>query len=696
MATGCKTTKPLESTESFYQESQQSNKPLSEGEEASPNDEGLEEVVDEKGLAQEPLRFSESITVRANQRESDLYKEAFFSDYQNIKSSHPDNPQMRLKVSLYRQALLRIMQTEFYLAIMAGQRNFSLVSSAIQHSNFYRELRKHHADLQSRLNENQTALQRMMMLALIATSKELDLIEFHQKIIKDAISALENNEGSNDLRDIQNQLISDLINLSFSNAEEENDPYLRITTQEDMHKELDRLMRLQVQAKDRLFIGQPWAMILFEEVMWEGQRLNIRSHLKNLLQRRDSDIYLGNDLSIKADEAEELWDQINREIQPLLMEASRQKLRRISHLVSLYRSQLRALFHHNLIQEQVINYLDELGDEEALDAYRTYRNIIEGKASSFNNLATAGGAILICSLGKLWAVPAALAFKSANLADQAALRNSLYKGVFFGLNSFSQTQIIEPLDRLDIGREYLFSLGAAAVTCPGQRAFSATRLLSQARYLTQGGLRTRLNSLNFNQFKRLFSEKVKDASGLPSAGSSVIVLTMFQLLMYGEDSLWTPEFMTSFAMIFMAEFVFTFKTLNSGRAFLSRQHFSAMQSMARIMFGISIGTQAIFSYWQGDMNINLNRVFFDIVYTSYLSLVTAKTVLQFMVPPFSKFLSRNSLQMLQNENTSRRIAVGLLMLIRNTGGNGFYLWNIDTLFNEEQAQERENEEDNEK
>ena len=433
--TGCspKITKPLGSNKSFDQKLQQSNESSSEEEDVLSHDEGdkdLEEFVDEKRLDQEPLRFSESITVRANQRESDLYKEAFFSDYQNIKSSHPDNPQMRLEVSLYRQALLRIMQTEFYLAVMAGQKSFSLVSSAIEHSNFYTELRKYHADLQSQLNENQTALQRMMILALIAISKELDLIEFHQKNIADAILALKSSEGSNDLRDIQNQLISDLINLSFSNAEEENNPHLRITTQEDLYEELRHLTELQLQAKDRLFTDQPWAMILFEEVVWEGQRLNIRSHLKNLLQARDRDIYLGNDLSVKEEAADELWDQINREIQPLLMEASRQKLGKISHLVSLYRSQMKALFDHNLIQDQVTNYLDELGDEEALDAYRTYRNIIEEKSSSFDSLATVGGAILICSLGKLWAIPAALAFESANLFNQAALRNSLYRGVF--------------------------------------------------------------------------------------------------------------------------------------------------------------------------------------------------------------------------------------------------------------------------
>ena len=49
--------------------------------------------------------------------------------------------------------------------------------------------------------------------------------------------------------------------------------------------------------------------------------------------------------------------------------------------------------------------------------------------------------------------------------------------------------MVEPLDRSDITMGYLFSLGAAVVTCPGQRALSATRLLSQERYLTQGGLR---------------------------------------------------------------------------------------------------------------------------------------------------------------------------------------------------------------
>ena len=159
-----------------------------------------------------------------------------------------------------------------------------------------------------------------------------------------------------------------------------------------------------------------------------------------------------------------------------------------------------------------------------------------------------------------------------------------------------------------------------------------------------------MNSLNFNQFKRLLLEKSTDASALPSALSSVAVLTIFQWLMMSEEGpVFTPEFTVSFVMIFIAEFIFTFKALDSGKAFLSRQHFSAMQGMARIMFGISISTQAIFSYWQGDMNVDLNRVFFDTVYLSYLSLVTAKIVLRFMVPPFSKFLSRSFLWELQNE-----------------------------------------------
>ena len=48
----------------------------------------------------------------------------FLLDYQAIKSAYPNNPQRRLEVSFFREALIRIMETEFYLTLISGQRIF--------------------------------------------------------------------------------------------------------------------------------------------------------------------------------------------------------------------------------------------------------------------------------------------------------------------------------------------------------------------------------------------------------------------------------------------------------------------------------------------------------------------------------------------------------------------------------------------
>ncbi len=615
---------------------------------------------------------------------TDIKKRHFFADYVEIKKNYPQDTrrdsQKRLELSLYRNALERMMETEYYLSlILDDEENFRRVSSVITplpgYPDFYRALRMQYWDWRRHMRQNGAAIRPMIMTALIGLATQLERIESEQEVVEQAIKALENPIDLKSPKNIDNQLLSDLILLSDSAAQKNNDPQLKINSREHARQELINLAYSLLQIKDGFFADWPWAMILYKPVEREGETRPLKDHLLALLEETNNE-------ENNTDDDSETFGHLEKESRPLLEQASRQTLQQISHAIHHYRTHREKLLAHNLIREQTASYLEELQDQEALE---TLHQLMGKPKESISPLdvAAVGGAIGVCYLGgRLLAVPIASVVAINSGLNYFSSKASLWEGVFFGLNSLSHYEIVNSASPLFRMIKEFAIIGVSAISCTTPQGTSAIRALpATLQNFTRPGMGGRLKKiLSPGNIKWHIKDKLLDLNAAPTAISSVLILAGLQAYQHGATSLFTsPDFHLTALIVSVIEFVFIFKAIQSGSSFFSERHLEAMGGVSRTIFGLTFGTQTLYSLTQ-KRPFDVDRLFYEATYDPLVGFTTAKIVLLYLSPPFSKFL-RNRFML--NPETSIRLGMFLIMLFRNAVGNYMYLSSVNAVFNQE-------------
>ena len=608
---------------------------------------------------------------------SDSKKRHFFADYREIEKHHPGDARSRLELSLYRNALERMMETEYYLSIILDEEeSFGLVASAITplpgYPDFYRHLRMQYWDWRRHMRQNGTAVRPMIMTALIGLATQLERIESEQETVERAIKALENPIDLKSPKSIDNQLLSDLVQLSDTAAQKNNDPQLKIDNREQARDELIHLAYSLLQIKDGFFADWPWAMILYVPVEREGQTLTLKEHLLALLQETETD-----------SDPENSFGRLERESRPLLEQASRQTLEHISHAIHLYRTHPEKLLAHNLVREQTMAYLKELKDEKALE---TLQHLMGKPKESMSPLdvAAVGGAIGVCYFGgRLLAVPIALAVATNSGLNYLSSKASLWEGAFFGLNSLSHYEIVNSSSAIFRMIKEFSIVGVAAISCTTPQGTSAIRALpAKFQNFTRPGMGGRLKKiLSFDNIKWHIKDKVLDINAAPTSLSSIFILAGIQAHQHGFTSLVTsPDFHLTLLIVAVIEFVFIFKATHSGERFFSQIHLEKMGEVSRAVFGLTFGTQALYSLTQ-KQSFDVDRLFYEATYDPLVGFTTAKIVLLYLAPPFTKYLGGHFPRL--NPETSRRLSMFIIMLFRNAVGNYMYISAVNAVFDQE-------------
>ncbi len=599
------------------------------------------------------LGSEESITVVGEEQKSVFLKEIFLLDYQVIKSIHPNDPYKRLELSFFREALVNIMETEFYLALISGHTSFERISSEIIHPNLYRKgveylspyrgVIRYHNYLQQVLNQSSSDTRQIMTAILIATAIEFSLIEQREKTIKEEISEAEDDE-----------------------------------TLQFLSQQIKQIM----QDKNQIFAKQPWTMILFEQVL--DHRKN-PSPLKDLIMTiyTNHSSLINSQLHDNSIEIRSAEDHIYTEIQPLLTQAATQLLKKIPHRVNRYRGDIKALFVHDVIQQQTLNHLKDVQDNNALTAYDEWINQSNIHLSS--NIAIDAGKLLICRTGALVAIPIAALFSILDILNKMSFKQALLKGATFGLNSYLQYDLYNNPGL----SEFLLSVGAAALMCSTKSPPLSINHLSKT-------IRSFSNTkLSTQQILAEVKEKIFDIKALPAAMASLVALYTIERFQRCDEmwdirechEMWDQEFVLLFTTTFISEFVFVFKSLGKWN-FFSMEHIKVMQSTARIVFGISLSTQVILNIINNkDFNdINYRLAFFEVTFSSLISLTTTRVALLYMVDPFSNWLEKKA--SLIGEKTVNFS----LMFLKNILGNGLYLLGGHHFIDSEEEEKKDKDE----
>ena len=622
---------------------------------------------------QTPLRleFEESITVIGEEQKFDFSKEMFLLDYQAIKSIYSDDPNMRLELSFFREALVKIMETEFSLVLISGHTSFERISSEITQPYFYRigrgiytspyrGVRRYHNHLQQALNQSSSSDVRKRMTAiLMATAIEFFLIEKREEKIKEEISKMEE---------------------KISKAEEETSKAENEATLQSLLKQREQLL----QAKNQTFANQPWTMILFEEIEDHKENLLPLKEILMTIYRNHSSLIesqLNGDSIEIASNAEQLSDHIYTDLQPPIIQAATQLLERIPYRVHRYRSDRTALFAHDVIQQQTLKYLKDVQDDDASDAYDEWTN--QTNAHPTTDIAIAAGAIFICRAGAGVAIPIAALFSIADALNQMSFKQALLRDAIFGLNSYLQYDSYNNAGLL----EFLLSVGTAALMCSTKSPpLNMSHLPRNIRSFSN-------IKLGSQQILAKVKETLFDINALPAAMASLVALYAIERFEKCDEiwdiqachEMWDQEFTLLFVTTFIAEFIFVFKSLGKW-TFFSMEHIKVMQNVARTIFGISLSTQAILNVINDENfnDINYRLASFEVAFSALISLTTTKLVLLYMVDPFSNWLE------VRTALIGRKTANFSLMFFKNILGNGLYLIG-GHYFSEEEEEENKNE-----
>ncbi len=565
----------------------------------------------------------------------DIKKRHFFADYQEIEKNHPHDGQKRLELSLYRNALERMMETEYYLTLILNEEErFGRVSSSLAplpgYPDFYRALRTQSRQWQRHMRQNSAVVRPMLIAALMGLSQQLGRIETELESIEQAFAEQKDE-----------QLKSELIDLASS----------------------------LLQIKDGFFADWPWAMILYNSIEHEGKTGTLKEHLITLSEE------------IKNDhDPETSFGRLEKKTRPLLEQASRQTLEHITHAIHRYRTHRQKLLNHNLVREQTMLYLEELEDQKALEALQNSTEKPQEGITAFDTAAVAG-AIGICYFGgRLLALPIASIVATNSTLSDLSSKASLREGVTFGLNNLSQYERAHSVSPFFKMVKEFSLVGASIISCAAPQGTSAIKALTaKLQNTTRPGMSGRLkNALSPDNIKWHIRDKVMDINAAPMAVASVSILAGIQAHQYGTHSLLTsPDFHLTALITSVVEFVFVFKSIQSGTQFFSKQHLESMREVSRTIFGLSLGTQALYSIARNE-SFERNRSFYEATFAPLIGFNIAKTMLLYMAPPFSKFLGKS---FLFNPQTSRRLAVFILSLPRSALGNYMYLNGINAVFN---------------
>ena len=595
-------------------------------------------------------------------------RDLFLLDYGEIQRAYPNDPEMRLELALCRKALEWMMEAEFFLALMAlgpGLAQHTLAATLPLEGwpwDFYRGLRQYHRGLAQNFREHKEAIEALMMTTLTIQARALAQHKAQESILEEALSDAKSLEqGDFDNPDaIDNDLISTLIQLGLDAAQEEDNRELEIDTGEKLQGGLLYLAQALAGRNNALFRDHPWGMILLMEVEWGGEVWPLGDIVVELLE-----------------------EGAQEEVRPLLSRASRQMLAEMPHAINLYRTHREKLLAHHRISLDVVGFLEEEGDSDALGIYREFERE-QGRMISPTDFLGASLGLALCLFSKTLTIPVSLAMATAGALDRLSSREAMLRGGTLGLNNFSQYERAHSLATPWKILPEFAAFGFVAIACVRSTPRPLLSALSarQTPSLTVGAhLRSILSRKRMENLVASVKGKMKDVNALPTAVASVLILGWLQVREEGMASLTDPEFMLTALIVTAIELVFVFKALDSGRYFLSAKHRNAMKEVSQIVFKVALAMQILYSQMQDEVKFRLERTFFEAAYDPLVGLTTTKIVLSYLANPFVGHL--RALLPMMNGQVIEATGRFVLMGTKNVGGNALYLSVIDSTFNED-------------
>ena len=549
-----------------------------------------------------------------------LRMKAFLEDYRSIRAAYPNDPKRRIETTIYREYILNIMETEFYLSLLLGSKSLqktkdhiqrdNILTRSLQQQDFYSGARDFHTHLAQMLKKDHTDFVNIMIGILTKISIEYNLLEEKQEMIVQAILDASRAKHLNDPEIQNNKFITDLIEIK----EEE------FNTTEDVRLALLELMGLSFYAKDQLFNEAPWAMIIFEDIAHDSS--NHYAPLKDYL----ASLYQGHfeqfsphtslqDLSVSNFSVEEIIERIrnlNGQAKHKVKEASMKALlkipRQLNSLLSTYKNIPEDLLQHNLILNQVALYLEKknLTDPKAVEYFQEI--MAQPTASSptqtttnqllnfFDDNITAKLAILgsACGLGSIIAKSPlgfalvsslALLWTTYDPIKIQSIRNRFFNGTLFKFNSFYKYDTINSFAANRALYEGFAEVFHSVVLCSAGLTAGKTLINKGQKILHQRQRALRLPSnITFSPLSYLHPKKMAYSFGrklrtramslsLQNLAASAITLLYAQaqvndqglLEPYFYRSILTdPELLLTLTIFLSIDFLYVFRGVNSG------------------------------------------------------------------------------------------------------------------------------------
>ena len=593
------------------------------------------------------------------------YKEAFALDYQAIREAHPDDARQRFYLALYREQLLKIMEAESNLSILAQDRSFeravSFTHGFFQEYDFYQGVRRIHESQRAILRGETDKSLEMMSVLLVKTAVELDRIEEKEREIEEAILAVQVSQSLDDTLVTENELIQGTL---------QDDPF--INSREGLEDNLVEMMEMALYFKNELFVEAPWAVILFNTIhqgLWEKPLRTRLSDLYDIAFPTPGPPLATEDITLR-------WKALYQMALPSITEAAAQALDDITHRLRrnlvLFGDDDRfhVLLQHNLLVESTLDSLEEVGDDEAIHAYvqevegydinhprditinETLRNAVNGLWEGILNPNLLVSTILPCLAPGYTGLVACLALPVVEgIADNATIKRDFFQGATFGLNSFAlyeatafpkDSKIF--LERFSVAvlltvfkaKGILFKV-RPPWTSPSLRAGRATP--SAQVQASQSNIFHRMSPRSFVDYLRGKDYRLS----FVAVGTSLATLLVAEAFIVGETHSFgdpqfyqkvflNPDFLKTALLLVAIDFIYVFRAVNLRHGVWSRQYFETMSRTAGEAFIASVLIQGIFHGVRGEDldRIDVGRSFFESVYVSVFSLGKTKALIAAM------------------------------------------------------------------
>ena len=620
----------------------------------------------------------------------DFRKIFFAKDYAQIQSAHPEDPHERLRLALYREHLFRVMESEFYLSWISGRSSFYSVRDHVSRSNllsrlqshdFYEGLRETHDIYSQALRERLSTGQAVFVRALIETARSIKQIEEKKQVVIDAQFQMEISLWEDAL---QIPLVDELVQKSREATIESQDPNLQIRTElwyeekarEKLTQAFSEMLALATHTKDQLVREQPWLMLIFEK---NAQGVELGEALVELYEQHLAvrDIILD---PTQEDETA-FWNHLIEEAIPLVQQTAIGVLDEMPfYLGRVVTAPLRSLWKHNILRNQVLEHLSEMGDHAALSEHdkivaefetQPHDTSIREKLSHvFANwswspstwwergfaqkAAVAGGALAFCLGGRWVTATGATAWTLTGPLDQSTLNREFHRGVLFGSNSLTQWDAISQTkssklfwERLGVSIMSVFFCSAAKnwkfalSKTAGNMARSLPQMLSRSYFASL------VNPKSLGTWAYAQTQKKGFGISVMAFFTSMLSLMVAQSQVNGLGLMgvfnadfyrwaWNDiDFQRNMWLMGCIEFLYVFRVVGTGKRVFSSQYFSAVQSIARDTFLMTTAAQGTFSFWKhGDLrDLDIGRTFFEAAYVSLFSAWKAKMAVNYVLNP---------------------------------------------------------------